>query len=673
MQSYNFQTVSVESLQKDLKDVQKELANTLDRVVNVTCDRTYSNTLLPIICTYAQIEQRVSGFSYAFNLHPKEEVRKAATEINKTWKKFFIDCNQRKDVYQAFKNYQSNRFQTEKMSLTFEEVRFFEHKMRSFRRQGLDFDDESFVAMKKRVADLSTEFNANLNAEDTSFEFTKTELDGLPDSFLNDERKVEGKDNVYKVTLKYPDYVPLIEYANNREVRKTVYTAFSSRCGKKNPPLMEEIFKLRHIMAQKLGYKTHADFRTETNVMKTGQAAVDFVNGLSSKFDPLLKKDMDNLIVFAKEKGFKEDSFEQWDLNYYIRLYKESVCDVNLEEVRQYFPLETVTKGLFDIYQHLLGLRFVEDKTDNKWHESVKCFKVSNESTGGFLGWFYLDLHPRKGKYSHAACFDFSTSCNRKYVDGQTGRTPSVASIICNFPKTECLQFKDVVTYFHEFGHLMHCLCARPEIGEHSAFNVEWDFVEAPSQMLEYWCYTPEALSKMSSHKTTGTPVSAKVIEKLRNMKNVMSGYTNKRQLTYGCFDLTLHTMKLAKGSKLDLLEVWNKTFEKVMHMKNTLNVPGFAAFGHIINGYDAGYYGYMRSESFAANMFYRMFKNGHILDAGVGMLYRKKLLEPGSTRDALDLLEDFLGEKPDDTYFLVEKGLVCEPLTKKHKVVHAT
>jgi thimet oligopeptidase len=366
--------------------------------------------------------------------------------------------------------------------------------------------------------------------------------------------------------------------------------------------------------------------------------------------------DMEKLLNFATNKStnpLKKPKLDQWDLRFYIREFTESECEINMEELRKYFPLDTVTKGLFEIYQTLLGLTFNEVDTKNKWHDEVSMYRVNDKKTNELLGYFYLDLHPRDGKYGHAAAFDFRTGCQIS----PDSRQHHIMTIACNFPKDGCIEFDDVETFFHEFGHVMHQICSRPQISDFSGFGVEWDFVEAPSQFLEYFVYTKEGLSLMSKHNETGETVPQELIDKLNKKKNFMGGYFNKRQLLFGIVDLKYHTFTNF-DNPIDLQKIWYDTEKEVFGYETETKLYPFASFGHLMGGYDSGYYGYLLSETYAANMFYKVFKYGSVLDENAGMRYRKKLLEPGSTKDALELLEDFLGEKPNPDYFLQEKGL---------------
>ena len=659
---FDFKNLSVELVEQYLGEVKEEITNTLDNIASFEGTRTFENTVRPIINVYTLVEPKQNCFHFASNFYPTKEIRDIGSKVGGELNKFLIDCEQRKDVYHAFKNYEKNLFQREKYILTKEECRYVEHAMRDFYRSGLHLDDEELVQMKKELSDMGVQYDKNLNEENTSFEFNKIELDGMPESWFNEEKLVDKENQTYKVTLKYPDYVPAMEYIKNDRVREKIYAAYCSRCAKENVPLFEKTVKLRHQVAQKLGYNTHADYKTQVQIVKTGQNALDFENNLNKLFTPLYEKDMDIVTKFAqkyKTNRLAKHNMDPWDIRFYNRIYKEMVCDIDMEKVKKYFPLNTVRKGLFEIYQLLLGLKFTEVDTDNKWHENTQLFSVNDTVTDELMGYFYLDMYPREGKYAHAAVFDFISGCDMSKITGG-GRRPHVMAMACNFPESGdgCISFNDVETFFHEFGHLMHQICSRPQLADFVGLDVERDFVEAPSQMLEFWCYCKEPLQMMSGHKDTGEPIPEEMINKIKQTKKVLGGYRNKRQLMFGLFDLKVHMMKFDDSVSFDSQKIWYETEKEVLNIESPVRYNPVASFGHIMGGYDAGYYGYLRSETYAANMFYTVFKDGHVLDPEAGQRYRKKLLEPGSTRDGLELLEDFLGEEPDDSYFLIEYGL---------------
>lgn len=668
--NFDFKNLSKETLLSYKDNVCTLINNAIDKVVSLTESRTFDNTVYPILYAYTVIDPLVSSFHYASNFYTDKDIRDVGVTCEGEIKKFLIECTMNKDLYNAFLDYHNTFYNEEKSLLNHEQIRYFEHSMRDYRRNGLHLDTDTYNLLKNMKSELSetcTQFSQNLNEENTSFLISRSDLDGLPESWFTNDRLGDinnNNDQLYKVTLKYPDYIPAMEYVKNEQIRKMLYKAYSSRCAENNTPLFEKAVNLRYQIAKLLGYPTHADYKTEVKIVKNAKTAIDFENNLNNLFTSLYNKEIEELTSFANSsecEGYKlnKDRLDMWDITFYSRLYKEYRCNINMEEIKNYFPLDKVRDGMFTIYQTIFNLVFTEIVTDNKWHDDVQLYKVEDKDTGELMGFFFLDMFPRDGKYGHAAAFNFQNGCDMQSLTNNSLKRPHIITMACNFPKNECISFKDVETFFHEFGHVMHLICSKSQISDFSGFGVEWDFVEAPSQMLEYWCYCKEPLQLMSCHKDSGLPISEELINKLIKTKSVLNASLNKRQLMFGIFDLRAHMLNFDENQSFNSRELWYNVTKDILgfDIDKEDQCDPVASFGHLMGGYDAGYYGYLRSESYAANMFYLWFVD-NTLNPEIGMRYRKKLLEPGSTKDGIELLRDFLGEDPDDKYFLMDSGL---------------
>ena len=641
-----FDKVSIKLLKDNYDIILKNTKNTYDSIAKYKKKNTFRNTIQPIIKNDIELAP-LQYYSIVSSFYPDKKLRKLATDLELKLSNFFVECEYRKDVYKQIKKYYNGFYKDEKSKLSDEENRFIENTMINYKRLGIDKKDKDIEKIDKELNDLSIKFSNNLNEEKTSYKMKKEDLKGLPESWFTKEKMV--KKGVYKVTLKYPDYYPIMKYCEVESTRKKFYNAFNNRCKDVNLDLFCKTIKLREKKALKLGYNNHGDYRTELKIVKNSKTAIKFLDNLNNKLQKKYDKEKKDLLKFAKKNKFKKDKLDQWDLNYYVRMYKEKNYKIDMQEVRKYFPLEVVTKGLLEIYQKLLGLKFNIIETKNKWHKDVSLYEVKDKKSKKIIGHFYLDLHPREGKYGHAAVFPVYSGCCTKIITKKKTRRLPLVAMACNFPKNECLEFGDVVTFFHEFGHVMHQLCSKTQLLHFTGFNVENDFVEAPSQMLEYWCYSDKALKKMTSHVDTKKKIPKRFITKIKELKNVYCGHSYKRQLLFGIYDLMIHTKK-----DIDPLQTWFKTKKYVLGDDIEDDTVFIASFGHLMGGYDAGYYGYLRSETYASNMFNKMFKD-NVLSTKMGMRYRKKILEPGSTKDGIDLLKDFLGESPSDKYFFEE------------------
>jgi thimet oligopeptidase len=382
------------------------------------------------------------------------------------------------------------------------------------------------------------------------------------------------------------------------------------------------------------------------------------------KLDPLFQSEMKIFRSMKQEiekVSEKDSEIKAWDYRFYMNLREEKEFMVDHELVKQYFPLQKVTEGLLEIYQHLLALKFVEVTNPKTWHPEVRLFEVYDaKNPKEFVGNFYLDLHPREGKYGHAAVFGLQPSFGFGDSSPESRKQYPVAAMVANFTKPgkekpSLLNHQEVVTYFHEFGHVVHQICSKTKYSRFSGTRVERDFVEAPSQMLENWCWEKESLLKMSGHYQTGAPLPEHILEKLVAAKNANAGIFNFRQMFFGIFDQTIHSMSSANTE-----QVYNSLMHKVFQVPPSPGTNGSASFGHLAGGYDATYYGYLWSEVYSADMFDSKFR-GNVLDQKSGIEYREKILLVGGTRDAIDSLKDFLGREPNSNAFMKSKGIFKE------------
>lgn len=618
-------------------------------------EATYDNIVKVLANSQSEYDTKRNVLDFPQHVSPDKDIRATSTEADKKLSAFEVEMSMRKDV---FDNLVACMEKGEDMPP--EGKRFLEKLIKYGKRNGLHLSSdiqEEIKKIKKRMSDLSIDFNKNINEENTILEFTEKELDGLPSDFTSSLEKSE--DGKLKVSLKYPHYFPVMKKATNAETRKKMEAAFSSRCLEENTPILEELVELRAKMAALLGYPNHAAYVTEMRMSKNEENVAKFLADLAQKLDPLGEKELHELLELKKaecdKKGWDFDGkINMWDLKYYMRIVEETRYSVDHNKLKEYFPLAVVTKGLLEMYQELLCLHFAEISEPDVWHEDVTMFSVTDQETKEFLGYFYLDLFPREGKFSHAACFGIQPGCLKP--DGK--RQLSVAAMVANFPKPtderpSLLTHDEVETFFHEFGHVMHQICARANFALFSGTHVERDFVEAPSQMLENWCWEREPLARMSKHFKDGSAIPEEILEKLINSRLANTGLFNLRQITLGTFDQTIHTRE-----KADTMKIFAETAERIMKVSPSPGTSMAASFGHLAGGYDAQYYGYLWSEVYSMDMFHSRFKKEGIMNAQVGKDYREKILKPGGTIDAIDMVKNFLGREPNQDAFLMSKGL---------------
>lgn len=341
------------------------------------------------------------------------------------------------------------------------------------------------------------------------------------------------------------------------------------------------------------------------------------------------------------------------DFWYYINNIQEKEFAVDQEALKEYFPIEVVTKGLMDIYQTLLGLSFYKVENVKAWHEDVELYRVEDTATKEVIGYFFMDMFPREGKYGHAAMWQIQPGS----LDSSGKRQKAVAGMVCNFAKPtgdrpSLLYHKQVKTFFHEFGHVMHGIASRTNISKFFGTNVEGDFVEAPSQMLENWVWEAESLSKLAGHYKTGAPLPKDLLSGLVASRTSMAGSLFIRQLFFATYDHMLHTRGKADSSQLA-----RDLYREMLGIEEIEGGNTGAVLGHLV-GYDGGYYGYLWSEVFSHDMYQTRFAVEGILNPVTGMDYRNQILRPGASLDGDVMLRNFLGRDPNQDAFLRSKGL---------------
>ncbi|MCY4368202.1 MAG: Zn-dependent oligopeptidase [bacterium] len=579
-----------------------------------------------------------------------EEVRAASRGAEERLRKWSLDLVSRRDLYEAVRAYADTE---DAAALTGEPARALEHTMRDFRLAGHQLED----AKRKRVQELRTRmvelqimFSANLAEYEDALEVGADDLEDLPDSYV-DGLSPGSTAGTYRITMAYPDVIPFLENSPRRHLREALAFKFGNRARETNTPVLEEALSIRAEIARIFGARSWAHHAMQTKMAKRPEAVEDFYGSL---FGPLSEAGRGEVVAMGHllvSEGH-DLPVRRWDSAYCHTRQMKRDYGVDPIEVAAYFPLDRVIQGLFDITQAVFGLRYEPVETP-RWHEEVRAYRMIDSSTGDLVAHFYMDLHPREGKFSHAAAFPLVPS--GRDLAGTEHRP--VSAIVANLtrPRGEepaLLLHDEVVTLFHEFGHILHNSLSQAGVARFSGTRTEWDFVEAPSQIMENWCWDPEVLRTFASHHATGEPIPEDLVGRLAEARNLNVALFNLRQMMLGQIDMDLHTT-LETVEPLDVLRRRAAT-GLLPHHDGTYML---ASFGHLLGGYDAGYYGYLWAEVFGQDMFSRFAEEGS-LSPNVGMEYRRKVLEPGGTRDAYDLLRDFLGREPRNDAFLRKLGI---------------
>lgn len=558
--------------------------------------------------------------------------------------------------------------QKESLLLTAEQSTLLEKTYKSFVRNGAKLgavDAEVLRKIDQELAQLSLKFGEHVLAENNRFLHLVedvSELEGLPKGALEAAAQLaeeKGQAGKWAFTLDYPSYMPIMTYAKNRALRKTLFLAFNTKCAKgdelDNQEIIKQLVTLRHQRAQLLGYESHANFILEERMAKSPETVFEFLHSLLEKAKPKAKLDVQEVAELAKKLDQLE-VLEKWDFAYYSELLKKEKYAYDEEELRPYFSLENVISGVFATTLQLFGLRFVPNSEIPVYHPEVSAYEVYDRENK-FLAVLYADFFPRPGKRNGA----WMTSYRGQYKENGIDNRPHV-SIVCNFTKPtksspSLLTFNEVTTLFHEFGHALHGMLARGTYESLSGTSVFWDFVELPSQILENWCYEKECLNLFAKHYITKEQIPSELVEKIKQAANFQQGYLTLRQLSFALLDMAYHSQDPSQITD-------SKTFEKEI-LKVTELLPSVentrisTSFSHIFQGgYASGYYSYKWAEVLDADAF-ELFQEKGIFDFKTAISFEKNILSAGGAEHPSILYVRFRGREPKPDALLKRSGLV--------------
>ena len=625
---------------------------------------TFENTIVAM--DYAgEILDRAS--SIFFNLNSAEtndEMQKIAQEVSPLLSEFGNDITLNPELFARVKAVYDSK---ECLKLSPEQSTLLDKKYKSFSRNGANLAEDKKNKLReidKELSKLSLQFGENILAETNAFEMHLTDdkdLSGLPEGTIEAARslaKAQDKEG-WIFTLDHPSYVPFMTYADNRELRKKLAIAFGARGFQNNEfdnqEIVLKIAKLRFERAQLLGYTTHAHFVLEERMAQSPEKVLSFSNDLLSKAKPAALKEFEQLSAFAKELDGIEQ-LEKWDGGYYSEKLKQQLFNLDDEKLKPYFQLEKVLKGAFTIADKLYGLTFTEVFDIDKYHPEVMTYEVTDENKD-LVAVFYADFFPRKGKRNGA----WMTSFKSQYVKNGVNERPHVSNV-CNFTKpTETkpslLTFNEVTTLFHEFGHGLHGMLANTIYPSLSGTSVYWDFVELPSQVMENWCYEPEALALFATHYETGEVIPQEYVNKIKESASFQEGLATMRQISFGLLDMGWHGQDPSNISNIKAFET--EQFANTQLYPEVAENAMSTAFSHIFQGgYSSGYYSYKWAEVLDADAF-EYFKEKGIFNKEVATKFKENVLSKGGTEPPMELYKRFRGQEPKPDALLKRAGLL--------------
>lgn len=649
------------------REALKEARAEVDAIADDPSEPTFENTIERLEYSGRTLD-RVSGiFFNLLEAESDDEMQKIAEEVSPllTEHSMYVSLNSR-----LFERVRKVYDKKESLRLDKEAAMLLEDTYKSFTRNGAALSDEdkkTYGKYAEELSLLSLRFGKNVLDATNAYMLRITDrsrLEGLPDYVLEmgaaaaKEKGVDG----WVFTLEYPSYSPFMKYCRDRELRREMYMAYSTRGASgeyDNRQTVKRITGLRMKMAELLGYGTYADYALEERMAKTSAAVDSFLSGLLGRTLPFARVEVDRLFSFAKENGFTDSRLQPWDFPYWAERYQEAEFSLNEELLKPYFRLENCIEAVLGLAGTLYGLRFEERHDIPVYHKDVKVFDVTDE-TGRHLALFYADFFPRPGKRGGAWMTEFR---GQGVLNGVEER-PFI-SIVTNFTKPgkdspSLLTHSELVTFLHEFGHALHGIMAEGRYPSLTGTNVARDFVELPSQIMENWAYEPEYLDSFAKDWRTGEPIPHDLVKKIVDAQNYLAGYYQVRQLQFGILDMAWNTLKTLPEEEVGAFE--RRVLEPSSVLPKAEGTIISTSFNHIFSGgYAAGYYSYKWAEALEADAF-SLFKEKGIFSREVAGSFRENILSKGGSEDAAVLYRRFRGRDPEPEALMRKLGLTGRP-----------
>jgi peptidyl-dipeptidase Dcp len=637
----------------------------LENLKNSAESPNWDNTFLVLETLSEELDLAAEIYFNLLSAEADPEHQKLASEIIPLLAKFSNDIALDEVLFKRVKTaFESlDKKQTPK-----EKYRVAEKSYKSFVRNGALLDAQNKTrlrAIDEELSKLSPAFSENVLKDTYAFEMPLSkpeEIAGLPENFLESSKvaaEAKGLKNQYLITLEAPSYIPFMTYSQNRGLREVLWKKFSSKClggANSNTENAKRLAELRHQRAVLLGFKSHADYMLSERMAENPAKVWEFLNKLKSAAMGAAQKEVQEVQQLAQELN-KVTDLKPWDFAYYSEKLKIKKFDFDEEELRPYFEVNQVLKGVFEHASRLYNLNFVLFEQAPKYHPDVKVYKVLDKTTGHFVGLFYADFFPRPTKKGGA----WMTALREQGLYAGKVRRPHI-SIVCNMTKPtpqtpSLLSFDEVRTVFHEFGHALHGLLSDCHYRSIAGTNVYWDFVELPSQIMENWVLKKESLELFAYHYKTGERIPDSLVKKIVESSQFLEGWSTVRQLAFAWLDMTWHSQDPSGVKDIE-------QFEKDVLKDLTLlpRVPGTAistSFSHIFaGGYSAGYYSYKWAEVLDADAF-EFFEEEGIFNPVVADKFRKSILSRGGAEHPMELYKEFRGREPDPDALLRRAGLI--------------
>lgn len=634
---------------------------------------TYANTLGRLDVATEELELAMTVIGHLESVATSEALRDAYNQVTPEVSAFYASIPLRPALWQRLVAFGET---AEARSLDPVHARYLKKTVDHFRRQGAELGDPEkrrLEAISRSLADLTSRFSQNVVASTAEFELLiddEKRLGGLPDAAraqAREDAQSRGQAG-YRFTLQAPSMIPVLTYLDDAEIRGTLYRAFERRATRgdhENPPLIAQILQLRREQATLLGFATFADLVLEDRMAKTGAAARAFVDDLAARCRPAFERERQDLMAFRRSlEGPDAPDLQPWDVGYYAEKQRQALYDFNAEELRPYFSVDAVVSGLFETARRLYGVDVRPNRELPTWHADVRVYDIFDES-GEKLASFHADFFPRPEKRDGAWMNALISGVTRPGTSNV-----HLGLICCNVTPPvggapALLNHREVETFFHEFGHLLHHCLSRVPVRHLMGTNVAWDFVELPSQIMENWCWEREALDTFARHHETGECIPDELFRKMLAARTYREASATMRQLGFATLDLALH-VDYAPDADGDLIAYAREVSQPFAPAHLSEDNAMIASFNHLFSspvGYAAGYYSYKWAEVLDADAFTRFQAEG-IYSRQTGEAFRRCVLERGDGADPMDLYTDFMGRPPTLDALLNRCGLASSAAT---------
>lgn len=630
--TFDFAKVTPKELETWTDEAIKKAQVVVDEILGFEGKRTVENTLHRLE-EIDDIFIRVENIGLLENVHPDSELQESAQSCVQKIEKFMTEITLNPQLYQAIA-------QVDISNEDAQTQRYYNKIIREFKRSGADKDEKSrkrLQQLNEQKVRLGQEFDKNTRTT-RSIEVDPAELEGLSESYIKAHQPNENGKIV--ITTDYPDLIPFLTFAKNEDARRRLYVEFTNMAYPENDKILKELIQTLQEITQLLGYDNFVDYDVEEKMTGNAGAVREFLDSVDASTREAAKDEYDKFLALKQEQDPGASFINYWDINlYYPELYKRKYFNSNSQDLLPYFEYDKVKEGILKLTSQLFNLTYTKVEDVPVWHQSVEVYEVVDSATKETLGRFYLDMHPRENKFKHGAHFGF--------VSGIKDRQLPEAALVCNFPDPQkqenaLMEYAQVKTFLHEFGHLLHStLGGKTKYSMLAGTNVQRDFVEAPSQMLEVFLESVETLQTFATHYKTGEPIPRELVERAIEAERFGKPTWARRQAFLADFSFSVYFNDI-KDTEFEQLhrELYDRYFFSPYPKDSKISF--WCSFGHL-NGYFASYYTYLWSKVIALDLF-TGFNQDDLMDSEVAMKYREKVLEPGGTKDADELVEDFLG-----------------------------